>query len=97
MEYQKPINLLGNIPNQTSRFGTITWIEVNDDARGRNNTNSQIKFKTSVLKSILCDYNDAYICLKDTIKVPNTEAAAAAANNRDKKVIFKISCHFKTK
>ena len=31
------------------------------------NTNSQIGFKTSMLKSSLCDYSDAYILLKGII------------------------------
>ena len=51
MEYQQKINLLDNTPNQPSKFGTKNWIEINDDSRRRNNTNSQIKFKTSLLKS----------------------------------------------
>ena len=53
--------------------------------------NSQIKFKTTMLKSSLCDYSDAYILVKGTITVNNTAAApaAAAANNTNKKVIFK--------
>ena len=47
-------------------------MEINDDAHGTYNTNSQIKFKTSMLKSSLCDYSDAYILVSGTIKVPNT-------------------------
>ena len=61
MEYQKIINLLDNRPNQPSKFRTKNWIEINDDARRTYNTNSQIKFKTSMLKSSLHDYIDAYI------------------------------------
>ena len=41
-----------------------------------------------MLKSSLCDYSDAYILVKGTISVNNT-AAAGAANNTNKKVIFK--------
>ena len=37
------------------------WVEINDDWRGTYYTNSQIKFKTSMLKSNLCDFNDEYI------------------------------------
>ena len=33
------------------------------------NTNSQIKFKTTIIKSSLCDYSDAYILLKGTITI----------------------------
>ena len=50
MEYQKIINMLGNKPNQPSKFGTKNWIEINDDASGRYDTNSQIKFNMSMLK-----------------------------------------------
>ena len=51
------------------------------------NTNSQIKFKTSVLRSSLYDYSDAYILVKGTITV--AQETAAAPNNANKKVIFK--------
>ena len=53
-------------------------------------TNSQIKFKTSMLKSSLCNYSDAYILVKGTITVTNTAATTTAANNDNKKVIFKL-------
>ena len=39
--------------------------------------------------SNLCDYIDAYILGKGTITVSNMAAADAAANNTNKKVIFK--------
>ena len=42
-----------------------------------------------MLKSSLCDYSDAYILVKGTISVNNTATADAAANNTNKKVIFK--------
>ena len=42
-----------------------------------------------MLKSSLGDYSDAYILLKETITVPNTSPAGAAANNIYRKVIFK--------
>ena len=38
--------------------------------------------------SNLCDYGDAYIHVKGTIRVPNT-GAAADPNNRNKKVKLK--------
>ena len=52
MEYQK-INFLENTSNQPSNYRTKNWIEVDDDLRGTYNTNSQMKLKTSVLKSSL--------------------------------------------
>ena len=48
-----------------------------------------LDFKTSVIRSNLCDYNDAYILVKITITVPDTVALGAAVNNTNEKVIFK--------
>ena len=59
MEYQKIINLLDNTPNQLSMFRTKNWIEINDQSRGVYNTNTDIRFKSMLLKSSLCDYSDA--------------------------------------
>ena len=44
--------------------------------------NSQIKFKTSTLRSNLCDCSDAHILLSETVTVPNIARARAAANNK---------------
>ena len=46
-----------------------------------------------MLKSILWDDSDAYILVKGAITVPNTRTTAVN-NNRNKKVIFKISAPF---
>ena len=55
---------------------TNIWIEVNDLSRGQYS-----RFKTSVLRSNLCDYSDAYIAVKGGISV--------RGNNAEKKLIFK--------
>ena len=94
MEYQKVVNLIDDTPNQPSKFRTRNWVEINDESREAYNVNSQIKFKTTMLKSSLCDYSDAYILVKGTISVNNTAAAGAAVNNNDKKVIFKHCAPF---
>ena len=49
-----------NAPNQPTKFSTKNWVEINDDACGTYNTNSQIKFKTSILRLSLCDYSHGY-------------------------------------
>ena len=85
MEYQKKKKKLENIPNQPSKFRTKNLGEINDDALGTCNINSQIKFKTTMLKSKVCNYSDAYILVKRTIWIGNTPAPDAAANNREKK------------
>ena len=55
MEYQKIRNLLEDTPNQTTKFRRKNWVEINDDSHVTYNTNSQIKFKTSMLRASLCD------------------------------------------
>ena len=87
MEYQKIINLLDNKPNQPTKFRTKNWVEINDESRGTYNKDNQIRFETSMLRSSLCDYSDAYILVKGTITVTNT--AAQANNGPNKKVILK--------
>ena len=89
MEYQNITNLIEETPSQPSKFRTKNLVEIHDESRGAYNVNSQIKFKTTMLKSSLCDYSDAYILVKGTVSVNNTAATGAAANNTNKKVIFK--------
>ena len=75
MEYQKIANLIDDASNKPSEFRTKNWVEINDESRVTHNVNSQIKFKTTMLKSSLCDYSD--------------DAAARQADERDKGVAFK--------
>ena len=89
MEYQKIANFLDNVSHQPSKFRTKNFAEINDESRGTYSVKRQIIFKTSMLRSILCDYSDAYILVKRNITVNNTAAADADANDTDKKVIFK--------
>ena len=60
---------MDNTPNQSSKFRTRNWVAVNDDERGGYDINSQMKLKISMFKSRLCDYSEANILLKGTIKV----------------------------
>ena len=92
MEYQKIANLLDdNKSNQPSKFRTKNWAEINDESRETYNVNSQIKFKTTMLKSSLCDYSDAYFLVKGTITITGAgdDAAARQADERDKGEVFK--------
>ena len=59
------------------RLITKKWIEVHDQSGEADNTNKQIKFKTSALRSDLYDYSDAYIVVKGDITV----SATVGANN----------------
>ena len=57
----------------------------------KHNTSSDIKFKTLMIRSNLCDYSNPYIHVKATIAVLNTAAAVASVNDTNKNIIFK-SC-----
>ena len=96
MEYQKMINFLHHVSNQPSKVRTKTWIEINDQSIRVYSTNSDIRFKTTMLKSILCDYSDACILDKGTITITGegVDAAAGHADERDKGVIFKNCAPF---
>ena len=91
MEYQKIANLIDDTSNPPSKFRKENWVKINDELRGTYNVNSQIKFKTTMLKSSLCDYSDAYILVKGTITITGAgdDAAARQADERDKGVAFK--------
>ena len=94
MEYQKIANLLDNVSNQPSKFRRRYWSEIYDNARGNYFSTKQIRFKTSMLRTILCDYSDAYILVKRNMTVNNTLDVGAAANNTNRKVIFKNCAPF---
>ena len=61
---------------------------MNDNARGTYNQNSQIKFKTTMLKSSLSDYIDDYILVKGTVTVVEKggDAAATTPDRNNKQV-----------
>ena len=98
MEYQKIINLLDNTPDQLSKFRTKNWIERNDQSRGVYSTSSDIRFKSKMLKSSVCDSSDASVLFKGTITISGTGANAAErqADERNKGAIFK-NCAIFTK
>ena len=62
-------NLIDNTSSEPSKFRTKNWVEINDESRGRYNVGSQIKFKTTMLKSSLCDYSDACILVEGKITI----------------------------
>ena len=64
-------------------------IEINDESRETYDTNSQIKFKTTMLKSIPCDNSEAYVLVMETITVAITAFTDNEANNVNKEVVFK--------
>ena len=64
---------------------TEKWIEINDLSSAQYSINKNIRFRTSILRSYLCDYSDTYIVVKGRISVTGNNAA----NRRNKKLTFK--------
>ena len=91
MEYQKITNLLGSTSDKVSRFITKKWIEVRNQPGGAYHTNKQIRFKTPMPRSDLCDYSDAYIVVKGIITV---SAEEKDRDERNKQVILKNNAPF---
>ena len=57
------------------------------------NTNTQIKFQTTMIKSNLCDYSDAYILVKGSITFVGQGAhTAAIVNDRNNKNVILKNC-----
>ena len=71
MEFQKIANFLNTTSDDKDlpRFVTKKWIEVYDQSGGIYNVNKEIRIKTSMLRSDLCDYSDACIVVKGTTTV----------------------------
>ena len=90
MEYQKIANLLNDESNKPSKFRTRNWVEINDESRGTY-TGDDFKFKTTMLRSNLFDYADAYIPVKGTITITGDgdDDAAKRLDEINKGVIFK--------
>ena len=95
MEYQKIANLLESKSDNLTKFRTRNWVETSDESRG-NYANSDIRFKTTMLRSNLCDYADSYILLKGTITITGAgdDAAARQAVERNKGVTFRNCAPF---
>ena len=69
MECQKVTNLLDTTSDTEPRLITKKWIEVYDlscNAENRYKPSKQIRFKTTMLQSDLCNYSGAYIVVKET-------------------------------
>ena len=87
MEYDKINNLLLSEDNESeklSKFVTREYVRVNS-LSNTYNENKSIRFKTSMLRSNLCDYSDAYILVKGTITVTAPGVNNGANNIRDKR------------
>ena len=95
MEFPKVTNFLDITTDDKDlpKFVTKKWIEVYDQSQGNYDINKEIRIKTLMLRSDLCDFSDAYIVVKGNITVtkktftandfeaPNNTAANASATN----------------
>ena len=95
MEFQKNTNFLDITSDNKDlpKFVTKKWIEVYDQSEGNYDVNKEIRIKTSMLRSDLCDFSDGYIFVKGNITVtkktfadddfeaPNNIAAIITATN----------------
>ena len=84
--------MLSTTSDNVPIFVTKKWIEVHDQSdnvEDRYNPSKQIRFKTSLLRSDLFDFSDAYIVVKGTITVTNPDN-----NAYDKKLTFKNNAPF---
>ena len=85
MEFQRIVNFLDTTSDDKDfpRFVTKKWIEVYDQSEGNYNVNKEIRIKTSMLRSDLCDFNDAYIVVEGDITLEGDNDA----NKRKKSCI----------
>ena len=96
MEFKKITNLLDITSDNKDlpKFVTKKWIEVYDQSEKNYNPNKDIRIKTSMLRSDLCNFSDAYTVVKRNISVVkkiftaaevlnNTEAITNATNNEN--------------
>ena len=73
MENQKTLHLLNEASD--SKFTTRKWNMVNDQSNANYDIGNEIIYNTEVLKSNLCDYNNAYILVKGNIAIKGHQAA----------------------
>ena len=91
MEFQKIMNFLDTTLDDKDlpRFVTKKWIEIYDQSGENYSVNKEIRIKTSMLRSDLCDFSDAYIVVNGNIIVTNPDNA-----KRNKSVAFKNNAPF---
>ena len=91
MEFQKIVNLLDITSDNKDlpKYVSKKWIEVYDQSKKNYNPNKEIRIKTSMLRSDLCDFSDAYIVVTGDITVVGNNNA----NKRNKILYLKIMHH----
>ena len=79
MEHQNIPNFLNEASD--SKFVTRDWNTVNDQSNADYSVGNEIIYSTEVLKSDLCDYNNAYILVTGDIIIIEQNIMQAAFKN----------------
>ena len=90
MEHYKISKVLKDL--SASKFVAKQWIKVNDLSSSQHSDNKNMQFKTSVLRSDLCDFSDPYIVVKRSITVEENNDD----KTKNKKLIFKNNAPFRS-
>ena len=92
MEFEKIINLLDTTSDDKNlpRFVTKKWIEVYDQSEKNYSVNKEIRIKTPMLRSDLCNFSDAYIVVKGDITLEGDNDA----NKHNKNLAFTNNAPF---
>ena len=56
------------IQQMIQQIRTRNWVEINDESRRTYNETNQVEFKTSMIRSNLCDYRNAYNSIRHSCK-----------------------------
>ena len=89
MEYDKINNLLGSERENLSRFVTRDYVRINS-LSNMYDENKSIRFKTTMLRSDLCDYADVYILVNGIITVAGNQPR----DRQNKPLILKNNAPF---
>ena len=65
------------------------WIKICNQSKNKYSVNKEIRIKTPMLRSDLCDFSDEYIVVKGVIAITNPDDA-----KRNKAVAFKNNAPF---
>ena len=90
MEFNKINNLLDTADDKVPKFVTKKWIEVQNQSGSNYDINKEIRFNPSMLRSVLCDYSEAYVWVEGNIKATNANNDA----NFNKRFVFKNNAPF---
>ena len=92
MEFENFVNFLDTTfgDKDLPRFASKKWIEVYDKSEKNYSPNKEIRIETSIIRSHLCDFNDAYIVVKGDITLQRVNDV----NKRNKNLAFKNNAPF---